>query len=364
MSVARATPAEPARLVRHEHLALQLRAELARGRWDVGSRLPTFRVLARQYHASMATVRQAIAELGHQGLVQSRQGVGVFVVALPAERQPRPFRRLAVVLPNPEFFDRVSAGILSVAEPRGIDVTVSMTHYQPDEEIRRVRQALRQGAEALVIAPFRQPAEDDDHWQQLVADLRLPTVLIERVPPDSTSAPISHVTTDVARGTLDAVRHLIGHGARRLALYAPGTRILWPTVLDGFLAALHGAGIPVVPELVVCEEGASAIGFARRCADFGADGIFVTREPSTLELLPALRSVGLRIPDDVAIMEFCDREAATAEVALSGIVQPRFEVGAMAMHLLLRRFETGLDEVCHVSYRPRLVLRHSCGCHD
>lgn len=74
-----------------EHIARSLSDEIASGRLRPGDRLPTEQFLSQNFGVSRNVVREGIATLRAQGLIQSRQGVGVFVAAAPAaERAPLP----------------------------------------------------------------------------------------------------------------------------------------------------------------------------------------------------------------------------------------------------------------------------------
>ncbi len=67
----------------YQELARQLIAELMRGAWPVGSRLPAEREMAAQYGVSRPTVREAIIALEVQGLVEVRIGSGAYVLRIP-----------------------------------------------------------------------------------------------------------------------------------------------------------------------------------------------------------------------------------------------------------------------------------------
>jgi GntR family transcriptional repressor for pyruvate dehydrogenase complex len=67
-----------------EHIAAALGDEISSGRLRHGDRLPTEQFLAENFGVSRNVVREAIASLRSQGLVQSRQGLGAFV-SLPQE---------------------------------------------------------------------------------------------------------------------------------------------------------------------------------------------------------------------------------------------------------------------------------------
>ncbi|MFC4604104.1 FadR/GntR family transcriptional regulator [Rhodococcus kronopolitis] len=56
-----------------------LLSRLGAGEWDVGARLPGETTLAAELGVGRSTVREALRMLAGQGLLRSRQGIGVFV---------------------------------------------------------------------------------------------------------------------------------------------------------------------------------------------------------------------------------------------------------------------------------------------
>jgi DNA-binding FadR family transcriptional regulator len=80
-----------------EQATERLRAQIAGGHWPVGTRLPGETTLAKELGVGRSTVREALRALAGAGLVQPRQGAGVFVIATePAEDWPTRLRRAAV----------------------------------------------------------------------------------------------------------------------------------------------------------------------------------------------------------------------------------------------------------------------------
>ncbi|MFC4626065.1 FadR/GntR family transcriptional regulator [Daeguia caeni] len=63
-----------------------IRAEIAAGRWPVGSRLPNETVLSGELGVSRSTLREAVRALVAQGILETRQGAGTFVRALSDDR--------------------------------------------------------------------------------------------------------------------------------------------------------------------------------------------------------------------------------------------------------------------------------------
>ena len=66
-----------------DQVARQLAAEIAAGRLAAGAKLPTEARLVEQFEVSRTVVREAVSRLKSLGLVDSRQGSGVFVSASP-----------------------------------------------------------------------------------------------------------------------------------------------------------------------------------------------------------------------------------------------------------------------------------------
>ncbi|MEV4179014.1 FCD domain-containing protein [Nonomuraea sp. NPDC049709] len=84
-----------------EQATEHLREQITQGEWPVGTRLPGENALAKALGVGRSTVREALRALAGAGLVQARQGSGVFVIATagaaePAEDWPARLRRAAI----------------------------------------------------------------------------------------------------------------------------------------------------------------------------------------------------------------------------------------------------------------------------
>ena len=73
--------ARPVRL--SEEVSVELQQRVARGELKPGDRLPTEKALGEAFGVSRAVVREAIARLKADGLIETRQGSGAFVVEAP-----------------------------------------------------------------------------------------------------------------------------------------------------------------------------------------------------------------------------------------------------------------------------------------
>lgn len=71
----------------HEQLMQYIRVHVEEGRWQPDQRIPSERDLCERFRISRTTVRQAIADAVHEGLLRRIQGKGTFV-ARPTISQP------------------------------------------------------------------------------------------------------------------------------------------------------------------------------------------------------------------------------------------------------------------------------------
>lgn len=91
----------------------RLAAEIASGRLSSGARLPTEQALTEAFGVSRTVIREAVAALRAEGLIETRQGVGAFVAR---DIQRRPFRI------DPAELDTI-AEVVNVMELRtGIEI--------------------------------------------------------------------------------------------------------------------------------------------------------------------------------------------------------------------------------------------------
>jgi GntR family transcriptional regulator len=113
---------------------------------QAGAQLPSERELMDSYHAARGTVRQAIATLGTQGLIDVQHGRGAFVRARP------PVRRLAQDRFARRHRDAGKAAYLAELELEGrrpeVEVLAIEAAPAPAEIARLLR--LNEGAQVLV----------------------------------------------------------------------------------------------------------------------------------------------------------------------------------------------------------------------
>ncbi len=89
-------------------------------------------------------------------------------------------------------------------------------------------------------------------------------------------------------------------------------------------------------------------------------GVFAVSDLEAYGILLACKELGLRVPEDVGIVGFDDRDLAIlAEPSLTTIRQHPDEMGRQAAKLILERMDNPTAEVKHIKIAPELVERQS-----
>ncbi|GAA1204575.1 LacI family transcriptional regulator [Microbacterium maritypicum] len=169
------------------------------------------------------------------------------------------------------------------------------------------------------------------------------------------------VDVDNVAGARNATRRLIDIGRTRIAtISGPLTMVASEDRVQGFRAALADAGLTPYAE----EEGdyteSSGAEAARRLLDGGRpDAIFVASDLMARGALTALRSAGVRVPEDIALVGFDDSSVAiTTDPQLTTMRQPMYAQGEAMARVLLSRL-AGEEPPTTTILPTELVIRAS-----
>lgn len=330
---------------------------------------PSMKDVAARARVSVGTVSNV---LNRPGLVSDRTRTRVLAaitelgfVRNESARQLRGggSRTLAYVVldaANP-FFTDVARGVRDTAESASLAVYLCDSGQDADRQAAYLDLLEQQRVEGVLITPVD---ANDERLTQL-ARRGTPVVLVDRAGgPDRCS-----VTVDDVLGGRLAVEHLLDTGHRRIAFIGgPPTLGQVADRLAGARAALAAAGAEH-GELVVLSTAALTVAEGRRAGERLA-GLPAGRRPTAavcandllaLGLLQQAVRLGLRVPDDLAIVGYDDIEfAEAAAVPLTSVAQPRHLLGATATEMVL---EEARGEPGHrhrqVVFAPELVVRAS-----
>ena len=171
---------------------------------------------------------------------------------------------------------------------------------------------------------------------------------------------------DNFRGGLEATRHLLGLGRRRIAFLGSASGH-FPEFFDryrGYAEALEAAGIAVSAAMQVDAITMEQSGYAAACEllkrDARFDAIVAASDLIAIGALRALQEHHLEVPRDVSVMGFDDIPAASLTTPpLTTVLQDTRLAGEMLVEALLHLIRG--EPVTAQVLPTRLVVRRSCG---
>jgi DNA-binding LacI/PurR family transcriptional regulator len=176
---------------------------------------------------------------------------------------------------------------------------------------------------------------------------------------------VDAVGIDLRDGARQATQHLISIGCKRVAFLGPRS-ISAPGQprREGYLTAIIDRGL--TPEFIVVDSDYATRKTAWECMKVYAkergapDGVFCVNDDQAIGTYRAVRELGLRVPEDVALVG-CDgiEETDYYDTPISTLVQPVGEMCAKAWEFLMRRMNDPEIPRQHMLLKPELVVRKS-----
>jgi DNA-binding LacI/PurR family transcriptional regulator len=267
---------------------------------------------------------------------------------------------LGLVVPdiaNP-FFATIVRSAEEEAYAKDYSVFLGNTNEDPQRELTVLHSLEDKQVDGLILCSSR--LKDDVLFEILA---RFPaTVLVFR---ERKGADVGAFTIDDVFGGQAAIEHLLRSGHRNIGLISgPPISLSVFGRLKGYQIALQAADITINESWIrhchpVVESGQeTAYDLLKNNPEISA--LFCHNDLIAVGALQACAELGLRVPDDIAIVGYDDiRLAALVSPALTTLHIPSVEIGTQAMQMLLGQIEDESAEPKEIHLQPKLIIRAS-----
>lgn len=258
---------------------------------------------------------------------------------------------------NPVYVAMMHA-VAETVRASGYRLVLSTDQSDPDEELR-ILQGLSHGyADGLIISPLRVT----DALLTALGRLRLPTVVIGSVPKH---LEVDNVRADSARGIGMAVAHLIDTGRRRIGFVnGPQDTVPGRARQRGFdrAARRYALATEQCPQIAADDFTFAAGRLAARAVlhEHRPEALVCANDLLAVGVIHELDSMGLRVPDDVAVVGMDDTDLA--EMVFPGLTSVSLgsaDRGTIAATMLLERIKDPGRAPRRIKVAPHLVIRGS-----
>lgn len=298
-----------------------------------------------------ARVQQAVDELGYHPNLSARHlrsgRTGILALAIPE-------------LNNPYFAELARAAIREAGR-HGYTILLDNTDGDREKELLVSEGFQGQVIDGLILSPVQLSREEVAGRAS-----RTPLVLVgERV----YDVPYDHIAIDNVAASVTAMRHLLDVGRHRIAFVGAQRDVNRQPAhlrLLGYREALLDAGLGYDPDLVATTDhfgrADGAAGLRRLLAlPRPPDAVFAYNDLIAIGVLRAAVELGVRVPDDVAVVGFDDIEEGRYSIPTLTTISPDKEaLGSTAVACLVGRTQgSRLSEPEELQVPYELIPRES-----
>lgn len=272
---------------------------------------------------------------------------------------------IGVIVPriSRHFFSSTIAGIEEMAYKAGYNVIICQSLEEVDRERKILRNLMASRVDGILISVSME-THDNSHLTECFEN-GTPLVFFDRHITDMRQT--GKVLIDDVQGGFEATEHLIQQGCKRIVLFtAPLDVEIYINRHKGYRSALEKYNLHYDENLVFVSKLLEEDGYrlaGRVLEEFSdIDGIFSTNDIAAIGAMKYLKSVGRKIPEDIAIVGFSNEPtSAVIEPSLTTVDQSGEEIGRLACKLLLDYFENGntLENDKTIILQPKLIVRDS-----
>ena len=266
---------------------------------------------------------------------------------------------------NNEFFAKIGIVIESEFRKHGYNILISFTKGDSKCEIESLKLILSKRVDGVVLATI---GGTEKYINKMLHDYKIPIVVIDN---KIDVSGLYFVLHDNIRGAYTLTKHLIEHGHRDIAcITGPLKETSGAERLEGFLKAMEESGIKVNNGFIKNSSWDVEGGFKAAFDLFKGNNqiptaIFSANSVITIGIYKALKRLGIKIPDDVAIVSFDNFDfVEILDPPLTTLGSFEMDIGKKAVEVLLDEISEPPINNTSKEYRfgSEIILRKSCGC--
>jgi len=271
-------------------------------------------------------------------------------------RKTKTFGLILPDITNP-FFPEVARGAEDEARRYGYNIMLCNSDWELEKEKMYLNLLQEKCVDGLIFVGSRL----NEEYLSTLTELSMPVVLLDR----NSSLDIHLITTNNMKGAYLATKHLIDQGYQTIAhISGPQLSPSAQQRLLGYKKALEEHGKSFDPVLVNEGDfriagGSLAMRKLLRLSNI-PDAVFCANDLMAIGAMEVLQEAGVRIPDEVALVGY-DGIFPSKYVypKLTTIIQPTYQMGNMAVQLILETINSQQKRFKHVELDPVLEVRES-----
>lgn len=350
---------------KYETVKEKIREVISSGQYQPGDQLPTESALMHKYKVSRYTIRRAMGELENEHYIYRIQGGGMFVEDWRAQHQQPMNQKVVGVITThlaDYIFPSIISGIDRTLSSRGYSILLGNTHNDHDQERVTLKRMLDSNVDGLIIEPTQsaRPNPNDDLYRRLV-DAHIPALYIDAHYDHSSLPYIDVADRETEKQLVDV---LFRNGHQRILGIFKIDDLQGVNRLQGFMDAYaEHPDLTLLGDVIMYQSSDDiAHIFAKLVRRLHEDerptAIACYNDQLAIQVMDVVRSLKLKIPDDISIVGFDDYLlSAYVLPSLTTAVHPKNKMGMDAGNMILRLIRG--EQVEPIIYHPQIIERNS-----
>lgn len=322
--------------------------------------------VAREANVSMATVSRVVngnpnvKPTTRKKVLATIESLGYRPNAVARGLASKKTTTVGAIIPDISsiFFAELARGIEDIATMYKYNIILSNSDQNKDKELQLINTMLEKQVDGIL---FMGGSITSEHVEQFKSS-SVPVVLAATYDESNT---IPSVNIDYEQAAYDATKYLLDKNNNAIAFVAgEDDTIINKQKYLGYQSAHKDSDIPLNNNFVIkgdytYDSGIEAVEqlFA---LDNKPNAIFVSSDEMALGVIHGVQDRGMKVPEDIEVFGFDNtRLASMVRPTLSTIVQPMYDIGAVAMRLLTKYMNKEEVSEKKVVLPHRIIERNS-----
>ena len=263
---------------------------------------------------------------------------------------------------NSNFITSVLAGIEKITAEAGYDIIIAHSSESYKKEVSNATNLFHKRVDG-VIASLALDTTNLSHYQQF-EDKGIPVIFFDRVEENDIN---TNVIINNYKCGFEATEHLIEQGCKKIVLVtATLSRNVYAQRHKGYVDALAKNNILFDKKLVLIKDLSEQCGveaaFEIMKMKPMPDGAFITNDFSAAVCMQTLKTNGIKIPEDIAIVGFNnDAISKIIDPQLTTIDYPGIDMGELAARNLINHLKgiSNIKKTKTIIVHSKLIIRQS-----
>ncbi|PKL79295.1 MAG: LacI family transcriptional regulator [Ignavibacteriae bacterium HGW-Ignavibacteriae-4] len=332
----------------------------------------TVKQIADELGVSMMTVSRALNDSPNieaktrEKVLATAKKMGYIQNHIARSLVQRKTNTIGVVVPEitHSFFPEVIRGVEEVTYANNYQLILTHSAENAKREINAIDTLASKRVDGILISTA-ESAKSSKKYKQIM-EMGMYIVFFDRCVHNIGA---SCVRIEDEKSSYKITEHLISYGYTKIAhLSGPTSVSIGQTRLNGFKKALKKNNIDLNKKYIV-ESGFHEDGgysAMKKILDLPKKewprAIVAVNDPAAFGAMKAILEVGLKVPEDIAIVGFSDDiRSELMPAPLTTMRQPAYQIGKKAAEKLIKHIQNKDEIVEDIIIDSELIIRKSCG---